>query len=297
MLDNDKPEFIREIIKTSHDMHIKGWTEANGGNISLRLKDDFVKVVRQFKPISDWMHLNGAVPGLANDYFLVSGTGRFLRNIPLFPEKNVGVIQLDGKGGNYRILWGYQGNSRPTSELLAHLMTHEVRKHESRGIEHAVIHTHTPNIIALTYHKEYTTAEFSCLLWTHHVECAVVFPEGVFLLPWMMAGSYEIGRSTANAMKAYRMVVWQHHGIFASGRNLDESFGLIHTAEKSAEIFIKANMLGGVNSKPDLERLQKIAINFGKTLNPLIINELKHNKMNGEGVPNQYTTQGIETKN
>ncbi|WP_319592478.1 rhamnulose-1-phosphate aldolase [uncultured Draconibacterium sp.] len=270
----DKPLFIREIIKTSHDMHIKGWTEANGGNISLRLREEFVKEVSAFEPQSDWTSLNGSVPGLANDYFLVSGTGRFLRNISLFPEKNVGIIQLDDKGENYRILWGYEGGSRPTSELFAHLMTHEVRKKESKGVEHAVIHTHTPNLIALTYHKEYTTAEISYILWAHHVECAVVFPEGVFLLPWMMAGSYEIGRATADAMKVHRMVIWQHHGIFASGRNLDESFGLIHTAEKSAEIFIKANILGGVNSKPDLERLQKIAENFGKKLNPDLVKEL-----------------------
>ncbi len=205
----------------------------------------------------------------------MSGTGRFLRNIPLFPEKNVGVIQLDEKGKNYRILWGYEGGSRPTSELFAHLMTHEVCKVESGGVEHAVIHTHTPNLIALTYHKEYSTAELSLLLWAHHVECAVVFPKGVLLLPWMMAGSYEIGRATADAMKDHRRVVWQHHGIFASGRNLDESFGLIHTAEKSAEIFIKPNMLGGVNSKPDLERLQKIAENFGKRLNPKLVEELE----------------------
>lgn len=274
----DQPIFIEEIIKTSYDMHIKGWTEANGGNISLRLKEEFIKEVKKLEPSSGWISLNGSVPGLAGDFFLVSGTGRFLRNISLFPEKNVGVIELDNTGENYRIIWGYEGNSRPTSELFAHLMTHEVRKEISKGVEHAVIHTHTTNLIALTYHKEYSTAEFSNILWTHHVECVVVFPEGVFFLPWMMAGSYEIGKATAEAMKKHKMVVWQHHGIFASGRNLDESFGLIHTAEKSAEIYAKAMMLGGVNSKPDLDRLQKIAANFDKVLNPEIVKELTINK-------------------
>ena len=154
-------------------------------------------------------------------------------------------------------------------------MTHEVRKQVSNGREHSVIHTHTPNLIALTYHQNYTTAEITEVLWTHHVECVVVFPEGVCLLPWMMAGSFDIGKATSEAMKNHRMVLWQHHGIFASGRNLDESFGLIHTAEKSAEIFIKANMLGGVNSKPSFETLKKIAANFNAKLNPEIVREIE----------------------
>lgn len=269
------PGFVREMIKISFDMHMKGWTEANGGNISLRLKKEFAaEVIDNYSPQSEWIQLNGFVKGLAGDFFLVSGTGRFLRNISLNPEKNVGVIELDDKGEKYRIWWGFNGDSHPTSELIAHLMTHEVRKKISNGIEHAVIHTHTPNIIALTYHKDYTTASLSELLWTHHVECVVVFPEGVYLMPWLMAGSNEIAIETAKAMLQHRLVVWQHHGIFASGRNLDDSFGLIHTAEKSAEIFIKANMLGGINSKPDINRLIMIAENFGKKLNENIVAEL-----------------------
>jgi rhamnulose-1-phosphate aldolase len=279
MIDNSKnvnyPAFVQEIMKTSYDMHMKGWTEANGGNISLRLKTEFIDEVKKLKPLSDWMSLGGEVPGLGGDYFLVSGTGRFLRNISLFPAKNVGVIELDSRGENYRICWGYEGDSKPTSELFAHLMTHEVRKAASNGVEHSVIHTHTPHLIALTYHECLTTDRLTEILWTHHVECIVVFPEGVYLLPWMMAGTYGIGQATAEAMKTHRMVVWEHHGIFASGRNLDESFGLIHTAEKSAEIYTIANNMGGVKNYPDLDRLLAIAANFNRTANPEIVAKIR----------------------
>jgi len=272
---NCYPVFVRGIIKTSYDMHSNGWTEANGGNISLRLKSEFLEEIKKLQPQKEWIPLNGSVPGLAQDFFLVSGTGRFLRNISLFPEKNVGVIELDEKGENYRICWGFEGDGQPTSEIFAHLLTHEIRKQVSNGREHAVIHTHTPNLIALTYHKNYTTAELTELLWTYHVECVVVFPEGVCMLPWMMAGSFDIGKKTAEAMKNHRMVLWQHHGIFSSGRNLDESFGLIHTSEKSADIFRKVTQMGGTASKPDLDRLKMIAENFNKKLNPDIYNVLK----------------------
>ena len=39
--------------------------------------------------------------------------------------------------------------------------------------------------------------------------------------------------------KEYDLVVWAHHGMFASGTDFDSTFGLMHTAEKSAEILVK----------------------------------------------------------
>ncbi len=40
-------------------------------------------------------------------------------------------------------------------------------------------------------------------------------------------------------MKEYRSVVWAQHGIFCTGKTLDEVFGLIETIEKAAEIYMK----------------------------------------------------------
>ena len=40
-------------------------------------------------------------------------------------------------------------------------------------------------------------------------------------------------------MKEYRAVVWSQHGLFSTGRDLDEVFGLIETIEKAAEIYMK----------------------------------------------------------
>ena len=34
----------------------------------------------------------------------------------------------------------------------------------------------------------------------------------------------------------YNIVVWVHHGMFCSGKDFDEAFGLMDTAEKAAEI-------------------------------------------------------------
>ena len=36
-----------------------------------------------------------------------------------------------------------------------------------------------------------------------------------------------------------RLVVWAQHGIYGAGRDLDETFGLIETAEKATEVYLK----------------------------------------------------------
>ena len=76
-------------------------------------------------------------------------------------------------------------------------------------------------------------------LWKMQTESIVVFPEGIGVLPWMLCGGIEIGKATADKMKEYRAVVWSQHGLFTTGKNLDEVFGLIETIEKTAEIYMK----------------------------------------------------------
>lgn len=70
-------------------------------------------------------------------------------------------------------------------------------------------------------------------------ECPVVFPDGVGVVPWMVPGGREIAVATSELMKKYDLVIWAHHGMFAAGEDFDLTFGLMHTAEKSAEILVK----------------------------------------------------------
>jgi rhamnulose-1-phosphate aldolase len=254
------PLFLQEIAKTSLDMWEKGWAEANGGNISLRLQPD--RRVEQPAVKSDWIPLVDKLPDLAREQFLVTGTGRFLRNITLFPWKNVGVIELDESGGGYRVICGFEPTGAPTSELAAHLKTHAAIKVAFKDRKRAVIHTHAPNLIALTYALDLDSARLSKLLWESHVECIIGFPKGVEFIPWIMAGSAALGEATAQALRTRSLAVWQFHGIVGTGRNLDEAFGLIDMAEKAAGIFLAAKAAGGVINKPSLQQLKAIAANF-----------------------------------
>ena len=77
------------------------------------------------------------------------------------------------------------------------------------------------------------------------------FPNGVNVLPWMLCGTNEIGEATAEKMLTARLVVWSQHGIYGAGADLDETFGLIETAEKGAEIYMKIAHLPRLNTITD----------------------------------------------
>ena len=66
-------------------------------------------------------------------------------------------------------------------------------------------------------------------------------------------------------MATARLVVWAQHGIYGAGKDLDETFGLIETAEKAAEIYMKIAHLPLVNTIDDAQ-MQQLAAHFGVKL-------------------------------
>ena len=55
------------------------------------------------------------------------------------------------------------------------------------------------------------------------------------------------------------------HGVFGSGPTLDETFGLIDTAEKSAEVLVKVYSMGGMKQTITREELIALGKRFGVT--------------------------------
>lgn len=254
---------IRHMSKAGRDLWDRGWAEANGGNLSLRLTEAQAQGVAMFPPKTDWLPIGVRVPTLRGERFAMTGTGRYLRNIEIAPERNIGFIEVDAVGEAYRILWGFEPNGRPTSELAAHLLSHAAIKAATADVAHAVVHTHAPNLIALTYLlADLGSAALSTLLWRMHAECVVVFPQGVECLPWMMAGSADLGEATASALSRRTLAVWEHHGIVGTGRNLDEAIGRIYVAEKAAGIYLACKAAGGVRKSLSDDQVRAIAANF-----------------------------------
>ena len=255
--------FIHKMSKIINYMWKKGWDERNGGNVSYRLKSEEVEEYLDTENIKAEFKLEEAIPGLAGEFFLVTGSGKYFMNVSDEPQNNLGIIKINEDGSGYSLLWGYENGGSPTSELPTHLLSHEARMKVTDNENRVVMHTHATNLIALTYVLELDSKIFTRKLWEMSTECLVVFPEGIGILPWLVPGTEKIGEETAKLMKKHSLVIWPFHGVFGTGKSLDETFGLIDTAEKAAEILVKVNSMGGARQGISDQEFKDLAARFG----------------------------------
>lgn len=232
--------FVKGFIRMCDDGWQQGWHERNGGNLTYRMKEtEVAEVADCLDRTGEWKAIGTEVPGLAGEFFLTTGSGKYFRNVILDSEDSLGIVEIDEAGENYRLCWGFVNGGRPTSELPSHLMNHEVKKAVTGGAHRVIYHCHATNVIALTFVLPLTDEVFTRELWEMATECPVVFPGGVGVVEWMVPGGRDIAVATSKLMKDYDVAIWAHHGIFCSGEDFDLTFGLAHTVEKSAEILVK----------------------------------------------------------
>ncbi len=240
-----------EMIRTVTNMYDHGWDERNGGNVSLLLDEADVRDYTDGTVLRT-IPLQFEAKPLAGRYFLVTGTGKYFKNVQYDPQCNLGLIRIAANGEDAELLWGYSDGGRFTSELPAHLMSHMARL-KINPQNRVIMHCHPGNLLAMTYVHTLDERAFTRTLWQMCTECVVVFPDGVNVLPWMLCGTNSIGEATAEKMATARLVVWAQHGIYGAGADLDETFGLIETAEKAAEIYMKIAHLPLVNTITDAQ--------------------------------------------
>ena len=260
-------EFTQGFIRMASDGWELGWHERNGGNLSYRMKPEEVDMVKEDLSPREWQPIGTTVPSLAGEFFMVTGSGKFFRNVSIKPEDSFCIIEVDDKGENYRIMWGLVNDGRPTSELPSHLMNHEVKKLKTDGRYRVIYHAHPANTIALTFVLSLTDEAFTRELWEMATECPVVFPDGIGVVPWMVPGGREIAVETSKLMEKYDVAIWAHHGMFAAGEDFDLTFGLMHTVEKSAEILVKTlSMTGTKRQTITPSDFRNLARDFNVTL-------------------------------
>ena len=255
--------FVKGFIRMATDGSNMGWHERNGGNLTYRISEEEAAQVQGFlNHQGEWQPIGASVPGLANEYFLVTGSGKFFRNVELDPERNIAMIQIDEEGNNYRIVWGLSQGGRPTSELPSHLLNHQVKKALSNGEHRVIYHAHTPNIIALTFVLPLEAEVFTRELWETMTECPVVFHQGIGVVDWMVPGGLGIAEATSKLMEKYDVAVWAHHGMFCSGPDFDITFGLMHTVEKAGEVLVKVISMGGKRQTISPANFRDLAVDF-----------------------------------
>ena len=116
-------EFVQGFIRMANDGWEQGWHERNGGNLSYRVKPEEVESVKENFEAKEWKPIGTSVPNLAGEYFLVTGSGKYFRNVIIKPEDSICMIEVDDKGENYRIVWVPSGQvplTLPRKSLFSH---------------------------------------------------------------------------------------------------------------------------------------------------------------------------------
>jgi rhamnulose-1-phosphate aldolase len=240
------PEALGESVKAELDkvsevagyLWERGWTERNGGNVSVNLTgmEDQVPVPAKTAsvPAAD------LPPEAAGLTLFITGAGERLRDLRP-PIRAGSVIRFDGEAKGYRILWSAADPwaFRATSELPSHLLIH--LDLSARETDHrAVVHCHPLHLTALSHHPRYGHDEqlLTRTLWGMLPEVRVFVPSGVAIAPYALPGSRELADLTVEGLRRADMVLWSKHGITASGRDVREAFDLIDVAEKGAAILL-----------------------------------------------------------
>ncbi|MDD4125089.1 MAG: rhamnulose-1-phosphate aldolase [Eubacteriales bacterium] len=239
-----KLPYMKQALKLFYKADLKGWHERNGGNLTYRLTREEVDASAPYFNDERFFYLDTEVKSLAGEYFLATNSGSFIGNINDDPFHTLSIVKINADGRSCTVLFG-DGIHKPTSELSSHLMAHSGKAATGQRI---IYHSHPESITALTFILPLTPESFSNVLWRSISECALVFPEGVGVLPWMVPGSRDIAEASLGMFEKYNILIWAHHGIFSAGYDFDDAFSLVDVVEKAAKIYLLYNNGGNGNN-------------------------------------------------
>ncbi|MCF8301771.1 MAG: rhamnulose-1-phosphate aldolase [Bacteroidales bacterium] len=242
----------------------KGWAEANAGNMSIRI-DELPQTYHSAESAVAGYELPKAYPGLEDAIFVLTGAGKRMRQIAQSSQNGMLIIQLNEKAGRYKIFpvsVDQEVDFKPTSELPTHLAVHQMMVKHGMP-ERAIVHAHVTELIALTHIEEYTGEEnLNNLLWSMHPEIPMMLPHGAGLVPSIMPGTEEIAHATVEKFKSHKAVIWEKHGGFAIGNDVQEAFDRLDILAKAASIYFTCKSSGNTAQGVDSDLMRKIKTKF-----------------------------------
>lgn len=210
-------------------------SEGAAGNISVYIGWQ-IDPRRRF-PLVERIVLPMTIPEVAGKAFLVTGSGRRLREIIQDPAANLGFVVVS-EGGETAQLYSSPRRlfARLTSEFNSHMAVHRDQVQLTGTNFHAVIHAQPPYLTYLSHIPAYQDESYlnrHILRW--QPEMIVNLPEGVGHVPFKIPGSPELMQATIEKMRTHRVVVWGKHGLMArSDMSVKRASDRIEYAETGA---------------------------------------------------------------
>ena len=238
-------------------------SEGAAGNISVYV--GWPLDPRRVMPLTETIVLPEAFPELAEKCFIVSGSGRRLREIKDNPPANLAFVKVD-EGGKTATLYSAPGRlfAKPTSEFNSHLAVHRDQILETKTNFHAVIHAQPVHLTYLSHIKRYQDTDFlnrHILRW--QPEMIVQLPEGIGHIPFKLPGSAELMAATIQGLRHHRIVLWGKHGVMArSDQSVMRACDRIEYAEIGARYEFMDLQAGGEAEGLSAEDVKRICSAF-----------------------------------
>ncbi|MBL4852670.1 MAG: rhamnulose-1-phosphate aldolase [Robiginitomaculum sp.] len=224
---------------TAHWLALRGWSEAAGGNMSIRLdaQNNFLSKLHE----DDHIKLPVDVPYLAGKAVLLTGSGTRAREIGVDPLPHIGLYKISDDGRYYGWI---AGNETPSMELPAHFAIHNALEQHRPG-DKAILHTHPASLIALCHVDGFDNAKtISDKILSMQSEARLILPEGIGFVEHELPGSLELGLKSAKLLERHHLVLWQCHGLLATGDSLAGAFDKLEVFEKSARVYWQLRAAG-----------------------------------------------------
>ena len=238
-------------------------SEGAAGNISICMRWP-VELRHRFPMVED-IQLPQAVPELAGATFVVSGSGRRLREIIDDPTANLACIVVgeDGISGKQYTAPNHRFE-RVTSEFNSHVAVHYDQMLLGGSNFHAIVHAQPIHITYLSHIPRYRDEQY---LNTHLLrwqpETIINLPEGIGFTPFQVPSSSELMRANIEALRKHRVVIWAKHGLMArSDVSVKRAADRVEYIETSAKYEYMNLATGELGEGLSVDEIRAIAKTF-----------------------------------
>ena len=246
-------------------------SEGAAGNISICLRSRknggtmWQVEPRNFFPTINEIELPQIVPELAGATFLVSGSGRRLREIIDEPTASIACIVVDEGGKTGKLYTSpHKRFERVTSEFNSHLAVHYDQICATDTNFHAVVHAQPLHLTYLSHIPRYQDEKY---LNTHLLrwqpETIINLPEGIGFIPFRIPGSPELMAGNIESLRDHRIVVWAKHGVMArSDVSVKRAADRVEYAETAAKYEYLNLRVGEIGEGLSTEEIRSICKTF-----------------------------------
>lgn len=238
-------------------------SEGAAGNISMCLR--WQVEPRNFFPTINEIELPQAVPELAGATFLVSGSGRRLREIIDEPTASIACIVVNEGGKTGKLYTSpHKRFERVTSEFNSHLAVHYDQVCATDTNFHAVVHAQPLHLTYLSHIPRYQDEKY---LNTHLLrwqpETIINLPEGIGFIPFRIPGSPELMAGNVDSLRDHRIVIWAKHGVMArSDVSVKRAADRVEYAETAAKYEYLNLRVGEIGEGLSAEEIRTICATF-----------------------------------